>query len=57
MKRYTIEKPADCETWFLWENGEVLKTGSLETLTDHLCKIELKGPESNVGNLLLKRGI
>ena len=40
MDKYIIDRPENCETWFLWENGEVLKTGDLETVMEFLERKE-----------------
>lgn len=33
-EKYTIDRSG--ETWFLWQFGDVIKTGSLETILRHL---------------------
>ena len=45
-EKYIIERPDDCETWFLWDAnmGATLKCGSIETVTEYL-RDALKGVE------------
>ena len=49
MDHYHIDRPDNCDTWFLWQGEEVIRTGSPATIVLELCRrLGLKAKIRNV---------